>query len=59
MRDKVLFEFVEWDPLSGPAPPEALIGREAIIYPNVTWRGILPGRMIVKNKSVQEIVMRR
>jgi UDP-N-acetylglucosamine diphosphorylase / glucose-1-phosphate thymidylyltransferase / UDP-N-acetylgalactosamine diphosphorylase / glucosamine-1-phosphate N-acetyltransferase / galactosamine-1-phosphate N-acetyltransferase len=39
--------------------PGSIIGRDAIIYPNVTWRGILPERMIVKNKAVQDIVPRR
>jgi len=31
--------------------PGAIIGRNAHIYPNVCWRGILPGNMIVKNKT--------
>lgn len=39
--------------------PGSIIGRESVIYPNVCWRGILPERMIVKNKSAQEIVERR
>ena len=39
--------------------PGSIIGRHSIIYPNVAWRGILPERMIVKNKSVQEVVARR
>jgi NDP-sugar pyrophosphorylase family protein len=39
--------------------PGSIIGRDAVIYPNVTWRGILPGKTIVKNKAVQEIVPRR
>ena len=39
--------------------PGSIIGRDSIIYPNVSWRGILPGRMIVKNKAVQEVVERR
>ena len=36
--------------------PGSIIGREAVVYPNVTWRGILPARMIVKNKAAQEII---
>ena len=39
--------------------PGSIIGRGSIIYPNVSWRGILPERMIVKNKAAQEIVARR
>jgi len=39
--------------------PGTIIGRESMIYPNVTWRGILPARMIVKNKAAQEVVARR
>lgn len=39
--------------------PGTVIGRGSVIYPNITWRGILPGNMIVKNKAAQEIVVRR
>jgi NDP-sugar pyrophosphorylase family protein len=39
--------------------PGSIVGREAVVYPNVTWRGFLPGGMIVKNKAAQEIVPRR
>jgi NDP-sugar pyrophosphorylase family protein len=39
--------------------PGSIIGRAAIVYPNVSWRGVLAPRMIVKNKSTQEIVPRR
>ncbi|HUD83855.1 MAG TPA: hypothetical protein VMQ67_10145, partial [Candidatus Saccharimonadales bacterium] len=39
--------------------PGSIIGRGAVIYPNVTWRGILLENMIVKNKAVQEIIARR
>jgi UDP-N-acetylglucosamine diphosphorylase / glucose-1-phosphate thymidylyltransferase / UDP-N-acetylgalactosamine diphosphorylase / glucosamine-1-phosphate N-acetyltransferase / galactosamine-1-phosphate N-acetyltransferase len=39
--------------------PGSIIGRHSVIYPNVLWRGILPERMIVKNKAVQEVVARR
>ena len=39
--------------------PGSILGRESVIYPNVTWRGVLPERMIVKNKSAQEITPRR
>lgn len=37
--------------------PGSIIGRHSVIYPNVTWRGILPGNMIVKNKAGQEVVV--
>ena len=39
--------------------PGSIIGRGSVIYPNVSWRGILPANMIVKNKAEQEIVVRR
>jgi NDP-sugar pyrophosphorylase family protein len=39
--------------------PGSIIGRKSVVYPNVAWRGILPGRMIVKNKAAQEVVRRR
>jgi len=39
--------------------PGSIIGRGAVIYPGVNWRGILPANMIVKNLAQTEIVMRR
>jgi len=39
--------------------PGSILGRESVIYPNVVWRGVLPERMIVKNKAAQEITPRR
>ena len=36
--------------------PGSIVGRGAVIYPNVFWRGILPANMIAKNKSEVEIV---
>ena len=39
--------------------PGSILGRESVVYPNVTWRGVLPEGMIVKNKSAQEITPRR
>lgn len=39
--------------------PGSIIGRGSMVYPNVCWRGVLPARMIVKNKAAQEIVARR
>jgi NDP-sugar pyrophosphorylase family protein len=39
--------------------PGSIIGRESVIYPNVTWRGVLPARRIVKNKAERDVVPRR
>jgi len=39
--------------------PGSILGRGAIIYPNVNWRGILPANMIAKNKAEVEVVVRR
>jgi NDP-sugar pyrophosphorylase family protein len=39
--------------------PGSIVGRGALIYPGVNWRGILPANMIAKNKAAQEIVVRR
>ena len=39
--------------------PGSIIGRGAVIYPGVNWRGILPANMIVKNKAEVEVVVRR
>jgi UDP-N-acetylglucosamine diphosphorylase / glucose-1-phosphate thymidylyltransferase / UDP-N-acetylgalactosamine diphosphorylase / glucosamine-1-phosphate N-acetyltransferase / galactosamine-1-phosphate N-acetyltransferase len=37
----------------------SILGRGAIVYPNVFWRGILPANMIAKNKSQIEVVVKR
>lgn len=39
--------------------PGSIIGRGALIYPGVNWRGFLPANMIAKNKAAVEVVMRR
>ncbi|MGV3772184.1 MAG: DapH/DapD/GlmU-related protein [Verrucomicrobiales bacterium] len=39
--------------------PGSIIGKGSVIYPNTSWRGILPSNMIVKNKAAQEVVVRR
>jgi NDP-sugar pyrophosphorylase family protein len=39
--------------------PGSIIGRGAVVYPNVNWRGYLPVHMIAKNKAPVEVVMRR
>ena len=39
--------------------PGSIIGRGSAIYPNINWRGVLGPKMLVKNKSPQEVVVRR
>jgi NDP-sugar pyrophosphorylase family protein len=39
--------------------PGSILGRGAIIYPGVNWRGILPANMIAKNKAEIEVVVKR
>ena len=39
--------------------PGSIVGRGAVIYPNVFWRGILPSNMIAKNKAEIEVVVKR
>jgi len=39
--------------------PGSILGRGAVIYPNVFWRGILPANMIAKNKAGIDIVVKR
>jgi len=39
--------------------PGSIIGRGAVIYPNVFWRGILPANTIAKNKAEIEVVVKR
>jgi NDP-sugar pyrophosphorylase family protein len=39
--------------------PGSILGRGAIVYPNVFWRGVLPANMIAKNKSEIEVVVKR
>lgn len=39
--------------------PGTILGRHALVYPNVYWRGILPANMIAKNKAAQEVVVLR
>lgn len=36
--------------------PGSIIGRGAIIYPGVNWRGVLPADCIAKNKALIEVV---
>ena len=39
--------------------PGSILGRGAVIYQNVFWRGILPANTIAKNKAVIEVVVKR
>jgi NDP-sugar pyrophosphorylase family protein len=39
--------------------PGSILGRGAMIYPNVFWRGFLPASHIAKNRAAVEIVARR
>jgi NDP-sugar pyrophosphorylase family protein len=39
--------------------PGSIIGRGSVLYPNTSWRGILPANMIVKNRGNYDIVVRR
>jgi NDP-sugar pyrophosphorylase family protein len=39
--------------------PGSIIGKGSVIYPNISWRGILPANMLVKNKCKQDVVVRR
>ena len=39
--------------------PGSLIGRRAVLYPNILWRGICPADTIVKLRQQQEVVAKR
>jgi len=39
--------------------PGSILGRRAIVYPGVNWRGYLPAQHIAKNRLPVEIVERR
>lgn len=39
--------------------PGSILGRGALIYPGVNWRGVLPAHLIAKNKAAVEVVTRR
>ena len=36
--------------------PGAIIGRDCVLYPNITFTGVLPGRRLVKNRSELAVV---
>jgi NDP-sugar pyrophosphorylase family protein len=39
--------------------PGSVLGRHALVYPNVNWRGILPANRIAKNRAEVEVIARR
>ena len=39
--------------------PGSILGRGAIVYPGVNWRGFLPANNIAKNKAEIEVVVKR
>lgn len=39
--------------------PGSILGRDSIVYPNVSWRGILPKNMIAKHQHPPQVVVRR
>jgi UDP-N-acetylglucosamine diphosphorylase / glucose-1-phosphate thymidylyltransferase / UDP-N-acetylgalactosamine diphosphorylase / glucosamine-1-phosphate N-acetyltransferase / galactosamine-1-phosphate N-acetyltransferase len=39
--------------------PGSVLGRQSVVYPNVSWRGVLPARMVAKGRWVLEVVPRR
>ena len=39
--------------------PGSILGRGAVVYPNVFWRGILPANTIAKNKAEIEVIVKR
>jgi NDP-sugar pyrophosphorylase family protein len=39
--------------------PGSILGRGALVYPGVNWRGVLPAHLIAKNKAAVEVVTRR
>jgi len=39
--------------------PGSVVGRGAVIYPNVFWRGVLPANNIAKNKAEIEVLAKK
>jgi acetyltransferase-like isoleucine patch superfamily enzyme len=39
--------------------PGSIVGRNSILYPNVSWRGVCPPDSMVKLRQVHEVVERR
>jgi NDP-sugar pyrophosphorylase family protein len=36
--------------------PGSILGRGSVVYPNVSWRGVLPARHVAKNRATTEVV---
>lgn len=39
--------------------PGSILGRDCLVYPNVSWRGVLPSGHIAKNLAQVEVVARK
>lgn len=39
--------------------PGSVLGRDALVYPNTNWRGVLAARCIAKNRATVEVAPRR
>ena len=39
--------------------PGSILGRGAVVYPNVFWRGVLPANRIAKNRAEIEVVVKQ
>ena len=39
--------------------PGSIVGRNAVIYPCVNWRGVLAADSVAKNKAVVEVTVRK
>ncbi|HJN83777.1 MAG TPA: UDP-N-acetylglucosamine diphosphorylase, partial [Verrucomicrobiota bacterium] len=39
--------------------PGTIIGRDCVLYPNVTFTGVLPAKRLVKNKTELAVVEKR
>ena len=39
--------------------PGSILGRDCLVYPNVSWRGVLPAGHIAKNSAGVEVVNRK
>jgi UDP-N-acetylglucosamine diphosphorylase / glucose-1-phosphate thymidylyltransferase / UDP-N-acetylgalactosamine diphosphorylase / glucosamine-1-phosphate N-acetyltransferase / galactosamine-1-phosphate N-acetyltransferase len=39
--------------------PGSVIGRNSMVYPNLSWRGYLPANMIAKHKARPDVIVRR
>jgi NDP-sugar pyrophosphorylase family protein len=39
--------------------PGSILGRDTVVYPNVSWRGVLPAGRLAKNRGAVEVSERR